>query len=302
MQQLAAQRSKIQLASSAGFVISSCRFDERDRIAPKSRAMPSCRACCSVAHTSCQPLRAHVAHAQAPCVQEFEAAQVRIIRNINHGGSVTRVYASPGAVRIGRNMVLDIGHRLPCQFYSFDMMALCKMFGYPSCRQLALVICSALFSNGSVENAITGGWSLGGSHFAMPSACELEACSGGQRAVFCFDVRSLFLVPRQLREQKNSSPAWMSREFRLRVQSRAATVSNFAGAPKWRFDVRSLHFNCFFEVAFSMNDSAIIQRVALNTGAGEMHHFPDTTHVTIGTDHMWDIARRLRQIIASKVQ
>jgi len=180
-------------------------------------------------------------------------------------------------------------------------MALLKICGHLSCRQLALVICSELFSHGSVENAVTGGWSLGASHFAMASAFEFEACSDGQRAMFLLDVRTLSpLILGQLSDPEDfQGRTRRSRELILRLQDRGVTLLSFAGVPKWRFNTRSFHFKCFFEPSLPMDDSSISPRVALITAAGEMCDFPDTTHSTIGTDHMWDIARRLREVIAT---
>merc|ERR1712032_1397085 len=42
------------------------------------------------------------------------------------------------------------------------------------------------------------------------------------------------------------------------------------------------------------NNHAISQRRALYTSTADVYVLPDTDHVSLGQDHAWDIARRIR--------
>jgi len=236
------------------------------------------------------------------CVAEAaEFMHSTYLRCSDHGGSAMRVYASPGIFNFGTAFHgLDIAHVFPSQFFTFGMMQMLMIGSLPGIKQfVVLVLFSVLLSQGSISNAIIGGWSLG-TLLAFHAASELEACSLGPRMVFAFDPRLLLPRPPCFTRVKPSTQRW-SREVvgsPKRVDYSQTSTKEFAEVPKGRFLIPCLDFTCRLapneRESFFMSDDTIAARLPLYTIGGHVYAFPDAFHETIGVDHMWDIARRLR--------
>lgn len=221
-----------------------------------------------------------------------------------------RVYAAEGGANMGKTANhLDVARTFPSHFCTLVTMTMQEVNEVISISQfVAVIILRIVLSQGIVENAVMGGWSLG-SNVAFHSTLQLEACTGGPRAVFALDARRLLPMDTSMRLAL-SNPRSENREFNRRqkteflnrISARLFVNIDFAAVPHSRFRTRSSHFKCplqAHEVMFQ-GDGTVSARLAVFTEEGEAHLFPDTLHITIGPEFHWDIARRLRWIIVEK--
>lgn len=227
---------------------------------------------------------------------EQTLAKLASISCTTHGGSAVRVYASFGAATCGK-LCTDMccAYTLPSQFYTFDMVSTRKAYIVPSFQQFVAISCfPILLSHGSVDNAIIGGWSFG-SLFAFHSTLELEACIEGPRVMFALDGR--FCSPAKPLSNLGKISSRLCRLLNIHAQVGAEPNETFkmqfVASPTLRFSTLSFHFTCPRE-SHMMADDAMKGRYALYTGTGCEHRLPDSQHNTVGVDHFWDLARRLR--------
>lgn len=212
-----------------------------------------------------------------------------------------RVYATTGAINLGKKADLDMARALPSQFYTLDMMNMQTVNACSTVKQfVAVVAMQRMLSQGSPDNIIVGGWSLG-SNFAFHAAMDFEACMTGVRAVFTLDVRTLAPTPPG-RLATSSGTMTVDREFLSRFNMRAMVNVWGLELPRWKLGLQnnmpSFHFSCplqAHEEHALLNDETIAARRSFYS-AGDVHHLPNTVHSTIGSDHYWDIARRLRSL------
>ena len=219
----------------------------------------------------------------------------------SHGGSAMRVCASHGAINLGKVLGdLDVARVFPSQLYTFSMMDMQEMGSFRSIKQfVATVLFPTLLSYTWMENVILGGCGLG-STFASHAAFELEACMSGIRAVFAFDPRKVPPVCGFLDSGNFSS---ISRESRVGFSALALVNLHFMEVPHFRFPAPALHFTCpLMQHENSFADGCAIEsRCQLYNVESGVHVLPNSTHMTIGSDHYWDIARRLREDVSQRV-
>jgi len=142
------------------------------------------------------------------------------------------------------------------------------------------------------------GWSVG-PVFAFHAALELETFISCPRAVFAFDSRGLPLVgvcaaSRNLRSISRAS----------RVSLRARALVNFCSmeVARFRFPDPTHRFTCplMQHENARRDDCAIESRRQFYAEAGCADSLPNSTHMTIGSDHYWDIARRMRKDLSQR--
>jgi len=217
----------------------------------------------------------------------------------SHGSSVMRIYASYGAMNLGKTYDFEVARFAPSQFYTFKMMATHEMASSLSIKQfVAMVLFPMLLSCKCIENAIIGGRSLD-SVFAFHAALELEGSVSDPRAVFAFASRGLPLVgvcvaSRNLRSISRAS----------RVSLRARALVNFCSVEVARFTFPdpTHRFTCPLmqhENALQ-DDCAIESRRQFYAVADCVDSLPNSIHMTIGSDHYWDIARRMRKDLSQR--
>ena len=163
---------------------------------------------------------------------------------------------------------------------------------------MATVLFPILLSYSSIENVIIDEWSLG-TIFACHAAFELEACMSGIRAVFAFDPRK---VPPVGGFIDSGNFSFISREIRVGFSALALVNLHFMEVPHFRFSAPALHFTCpLMQHENSFSDGCAIEsRCQFYTVESGVHVLPNSTHMTIGSDHYWDIARRMRKDLSQR--
>jgi len=239
---------------------------------------------------------------KAGIVATLQPVVPRGLAYISHGGSTVHVYAAHGAVFVSRDNHFHIGRAFPSQLCTIDMMHLQTISSLLSIQQLvATVLLPKMFVASDTENIIVGGWSLG-SLVARYSVLQLEACSAGPRGVFIMDERRL---PPDTTIQDSVAQGYVDQGPETRrleragqqIAARSFTNIDFGEAPKWRVSAPSSSFTCPLRAAdreFVLDDSEVGMRSTLYSKTGDVYHLSDTTHLTIGADHFWDMGRRLR--------
>lgn len=130
--------------------------------------------------------------------------------------------------------------------------------------------------------------------FACHAALELGASISGPCAVFAFDSRSLPPVGVCHASRNFRS---ISRENRISLRARALVNFGFMEVPHFRFPSPTHNFTCPLmqhENVFQ-DDCAIESRSRFYAVAGGVDFLPNSTHMTIVSDHYWNIARRMRK-------
>jgi hypothetical protein len=210
-----------------------------------------------------------------------------------------RIYASHGAMNLGRTYDFDVARAIPSQFYTFGMMDTQEMASSLSIKQfVAIVLFPVLLVHRWIENVIVGGWSLG-SVFAFHAALELEASISGPRGVFAFDSRGL--PPMGLcRGPRNAHS--ISSANRVSFRARALVDSYSMEVARFRFPAPTHHFTCprMQHEAALQDNQAVESRCQFYAVTGCVDFLPNSTHMTIGSDHYWDIARRMRTDLSQR--
>jgi len=118
--------------------------------------------------------------------------------------------------------------------------------------------------------------------------------NSGPCAVFAFDSRSLPPVGVCHASRNFRS---ISRENRISLRARALVNFGFMEVPHFRFPSPTHNFTCPLmqhENVFQ-DDCAIESRSRFYAVAGGVDFLPNSTHMTIVSDHYWDNARRMRK-------
>ena len=130
-------------------------------------------------------------------------------------------------------------------------------------------------------------------------AHAVENYISGPRAVFAFDSRRLPPVGICHASKDFRS---ISRESRVSLRSRALVSFCFMEVPHFRFPAPTHHFTSPLmqhENAFQ-DDFAIESRCQFYAVEGCVDFLSNCTHMSIGSDHYWDIARRMRKDLSQR--
>ena len=162
---------------------------------------------------------------------------------------------------------------------------------------MAMVFFPALLSYRGLR-MLSCGWSVG-PVFACHAALELETFISCPRAVFGFDSRRLPPV-----EICNASRNFrsISRENRVSLRDHALANFCFMEVPHFRFPSPTHHFTCPLmqhDNAFQ-DDCAITSRCQFYAVTSCVDFLTNSTHMAIGSDHYWDIARRMRKDLSQR--
>ena len=202
--------------------------------------------------------------------------------------STMSVYAFSGGIAQGRcdRAWSNVATVFPAPLCSVDISTATHVKGFNVFEQL-VVLCALLTSLASKlpENCIVGGWSIG-SYSVYLLTSFLERLNGGIGMLFTLDDRAR--IP-----------------FQLVVGNRDAVP--LAISSRLRFHGVMTHLHCFAyrscltcveflapSTTLLQQDSAITDRRLLCSSNAHAHIFSESDHYSLGWDHAWDIARRVR--------
>jgi len=149
-----------------------------------------------------------------------------------------------------------------------------------------------------IGNVNIGGWFLV-SAFAFHAALELEASISGPRAVFAFDL--LRLLPVGVCHASRDFYS-ISRDSRVSIRASALVHFFFIEVLYFRSSAPMHNFTCPLmqhENAFQYY-CAIETRCQFYARVGFVDAVPNCIHMTTGSDHYWNISRRMREDLSQR--
>jgi len=201
-------------------------------------------------------------------------------------------------MNLGKTCDLDVARVLPFQFCTFNMMGMEETASFPSINnswQCFYYHCCFLTSGLRMFSSADGPWA--------PSLLSTQLSSSKltcQAHVQCLrDSRRLPPVDVCHASRNFHS---ISRESKGSIRARALVHFCSIEVLYFRFPATTHNFTCSrmqHEHAFQY-DCAIESRCQFYAMAGFVDFLPSSKHMTIGLDHHWDIARRMRQDLSQR--
>lgn len=180
--------------------------------------------------------------------------------------------------------------------YTVDVMSLCCSCAYRStAEEVILCVIPRTFSRHPSSHITLGGWSFG-SRPAFQMMTHSDASMEAPRGLFTLDDRGPHPVPRRPVENC-PAPLYAASFNRSLVQALAGLVDHFEPVPRsrcaWSLAVRTPLTLKGAGSGFQ-DDTRAKGRQALYARAPEMLVLVDADHFTVGADHAWDIAAKIR--------